>query len=98
MALDGTLLLWLVKVELLVVVDELDGVELLTVVLLVRSAGCSSPLELQPASPAASNTDATALIVAFMPHPPLRMDLSLRLSAQPTTSLGKVSSKAPGAT
>lgn len=89
MELDGTLLLWLVKVELLAIVDELSGVELLTVVLVVLSAGCSSPLEPQPASPAASNTDATALIVAFMPHPPLRMDLSLRLSVQPTTSPGK---------
>lgn len=69
MELDGTPLLWLVKVELRAVVDELDGVELLTVVLVVLSAGCSSPLELQPASPAASNTAATALIIAFMPHP-----------------------------
>ena len=74
-------MLWLVKVELLVVVDELDGVELLTVVLVVLSPGGSPPLELQPASPAASNNDATALIIAFMPHPRLRMDLSLRQSA-----------------
>lgn len=85
MELDGTLLLWLVKVGLLVVVDELDGVELLTVVLVALSAGCFSPLELQPASPAASNNDATALIIAFMPHPPLRMGLSLRLRALPIT-------------
>lgn len=85
MELDGTLLLWLVKVELLVVVDELDGVELLTVVLVMLSAGRSSPLEPQPASPAANTAAATALIIAFMPHPPLRMGLSLRLRAQPTT-------------
>lgn len=85
MEVGGALLLWLVKVELLVVVDELDGVELLIVELVVLSAGCSLPLELQPASPAASNTDATALIIAFMPHPPLRMGLSLRLSAKLAT-------------
>lgn len=57
------------KVELLVLVDELDGVELLTVVLVVLSAGCSSPLEPQPASPAASAAAATELMIAFMPHP-----------------------------
>ena len=69
MEFNGTPLLGLVKVELLVVVDELDDVELLTAVLVVLSAGCSSPLEPQPASPAASAAAATALIIAFMPHP-----------------------------
>ncbi|KZO58403.1 hypothetical protein A2U19_11845 [Dietzia maris] len=69
MELNGTLLLWLAKVELLAVVDELDGVELLTAVLVVLSADCSSPLEPQPASPAASAAAATAPIIAFMPHP-----------------------------
>ena len=67
MEVGGALLLWLVKVELLVVVDELDGVELLTVVLVVLSAGGPPPLELQPASPAASNNDATALIIGVFP-------------------------------
>ena len=57
------------KVKLLVVDDELDGVELLTVVLVVLSAGCSPPLWLQPASPTASNSDAAALIITFMPTP-----------------------------
>ncbi|AWH96941.1 hypothetical protein [Dietzia psychralcaliphila] len=89
MELDGTLLLWLVEVELLVVDDELDGVELLTVVPVVLSAGGSSPFELQAARPAASTAAATALIIAFMPHPPLRMGLSLRLSAQPAISSGE---------
>lgn len=94
--LGGVLVLWLVKDELVVVVDELDGVELLAVVLVVLSAGCSSTLELQPASPAASTIAATALVIAFMPHPRLRMDLSLRQWAQPTAPPSKVSSKAPG--
>ena len=76
----GGALVGLVKVELLVVVDELDGVELLTVDPIVLSAGCSPSLELQPDSPATSNAAATALVVAFIPHPPLRMGLSLRLS------------------
>ena len=92
--LDGTVLFWLVKVELLAVVDKLDGVELLTIVLVVLSAGCSSPFELQPARPAASIAATTAPIIALMPHPPLRMDLSLRLKAQPTNAPGNTSSRA----